>query len=77
MELPDLEEDVFTGFGGNATTSNNWRSNNANENGERGSYTERAPTSGDRGGYRGRGNRGNFGGNRGGYQSYGDDRTDT
>ena len=76
MELPDLEEDVFTGFGGNSGTSNNWRSSNAYENGEKGSYTDRATTGGDRGGYRGRGTRANFGGNRGGFQSYGDDRTD-
>ena len=32
MELPDLEEDVFTGFGGNTATSSNWRTNNAYEN---------------------------------------------
>jgi len=68
MILPELEEDVFTGFGGNTGTSNNWRSGNAYDNGDKGAYNDRTPAGGDRGGYRGRGYRGSYGGNRGAYQ---------
>ncbi len=68
MVLPDLEEDVFVGSGGNPVASNNWRSSKAYDNGDRGNYTDRGPTGGDRGGYRPRGNRGGYGGNRGAYQ---------